>query len=126
MAVGFTWEEWGLLGPTQRILCGDVMLRNYSNSVSLGEAFLSPLHPCPVCVCFHVCIYPLPCPQQPTPRYVLALTCVPQLGRICRVDPTPYHQRETSPVPGAHTLPYWACWGLAGLWQQHQHFPPTF
>uniref|UniRef100_A0A9L0RMV5 KRAB domain-containing protein n=1 Tax=Equus caballus TaxID=9796 RepID=A0A9L0RMV5_HORSE len=45
LVVDFTWEEWGLLGPTQRILFHDVMLRNYSNVVSLHQCFPPPFSP---------------------------------------------------------------------------------
>uniref|UniRef100_A0A8C4MN88 KRAB domain-containing protein n=1 Tax=Equus asinus asinus TaxID=83772 RepID=A0A8C4MN88_EQUAS len=45
LVVDFTREEWGLLGPTQRILFHDMMLRNYSNLVSLHQCFPPPFSP---------------------------------------------------------------------------------
>lgn len=95
LVVDFTREEWGLLGPTQRSLFHDVMLRNYSNLVSLAEASLSPLHPC------HLCVFPLPRPRSFTPRCVLALTHVPQPSPPSAKTGCPNlcHQVETFPVP---------------------------
>lgn len=39
----FTLQEWGQLGPSQRELYWDVMLEDYQNLLSLGEALPSAL-----------------------------------------------------------------------------------
>lgn len=107
VVVDFTRGEWGLLGPTQRILYHDVMLRNYSN---LGPWVRFPclffIHvTCPFPHVFTTWVYLSPALSPVTHTQIGPCSdlCPPVGSLLCRVDTLSRITRERPLLCLRHT-----------------------